>query len=258
MIGDGAAARSFLRDLETSWPPQHLETARGWRLRAAPGAGLRVNSALQVEAEPDQRDALPLIEQFYHQHGGSAAILLSGSALSSIGDENPELVEMMARRGYALAAACRLYQAPLTEPWWRPAKKPLKILEVQAELAALDRLWLEGGVGPDKRAVMRRASALKPAIFLCRLEARLAGAAFVAVVGARAFVHALYVTPNCRQYGVGRALLSACAAHGAGLGAAWLAASVEEGAAASQALFESVAGAQIGACAYFRAPGPRR
>jgi GNAT superfamily N-acetyltransferase len=128
----------------------------------------------------------------------------------------------LAARDYAVVDPVEIRQAPLERltgenpylaafPHWPP-------------LAVMQDIWAEDGIGPARRAVMDRVAGPKAAI-LGRAGDRPAGAAFVALSGAEAMLHALVVTGAARRRGCGRALLREAANWAAGQGAArlWLA-----------------------------------
>jgi GNAT superfamily N-acetyltransferase len=67
-------------------------------------------------------------------------------------------------------------------------------------LAIMREIWAQGGIGPARIDVMRRAQT-KTAIF-ARWNQKPAGTAFVAVDGEVAMVHAVEVLPEHRRQGV--------------------------------------------------------
>jgi GNAT superfamily N-acetyltransferase len=97
----------------------------------------------------------------------------------------------------------------------------LMVVHVSAPLAVLDELWETDGVNAARRAVMARSPSPKTALLL-RQDDRPAAAAFVAIDGCVAMVHALVVAERFRRRGVGRATIAAAARWAGALGAAYL------------------------------------
>jgi GNAT superfamily N-acetyltransferase len=101
------------------------------------------------------------------------------------------------------------------------------------------QLWEEGGIGPARVAVMDRVQVPKTAI-LGRAGDRAAGAAFVAVHGNVAMLHALEVAPALRRNGCGHNILRAAALWARDQGADTLALLVTERNIAARALYASL------------------
>ncbi len=220
----GGAARpsgldALLDDWDASWPPETVETARGWRLRADPGAGPRPNSARPESLVQAVDDAdLDAVEAFYRARGLPAFVQLSSAPTADGGLDAPAAEAALLRRGYALYAETEMREGAVSRAMAALKRRGPEPIEVRAPLAALDALWEEGRVGPARRGVMARADPLRSTAFIARDGAELAGAVFASVAGARVFAHALFVREGNRRRGVGAALTAAVAAYGARFG----------------------------------------
>ena len=112
-------------------------------------------------------------------------------------------------------------------------------------LACMAEIWAAGGIGPARLAVMARVP--EPRCYLLgRLDDRPAGAAFVALAGRFAVLHALEVAPFARRHGLG-ARMTAAAAHWAhAQGAETLALAVTRANASARALYGRLGLAEVG------------
>lgn len=73
-------------------------------------------------------------------------------------------------------------------------------------LAIQRELWAEGGIGPERLAIMQRAKGVKTAI-LGRIEDKPAGVAFVAIERGRAMLHALEIRASMRRKGMAQLIM---------------------------------------------------
>jgi GNAT superfamily N-acetyltransferase len=136
-----------------------------------------------------------------------AEAAMGAQVLFLIRDGETALDRALAARGYGIVdpvvayacAAAKLARPPhmTTFPHWPP-------------LAIARDLWAEGGIGPERVAVMDRVRGPKAAI-LVRQGDRPAGAAFVAAHGSTAMLHALEITPPRRRQGSAHHILMAAA-----------------------------------------------
>ena len=118
-----------------------------------------------------------------------------------IRDGQDDLDAQLGARGYLLKDPVNLWVCPIeklmdveiprvtTFALWSP-------LEIQREI------WIAGGIGMARQAIMERASGPKAAL-LGRYDDKPAGAGFVAVHDGVAMVHALEILPHQRRRGMG-------------------------------------------------------
>ena len=130
-----------------------------------------------------------------------------GGALFLIGAQDAALDMALAGRGYRIVDPVVAYACPAASLGPPP---PMTSFPHWPPLAIARDLWAEGGIGPERVAVMDRAGGPKTAI-LARQSDRPAGVAFVALSGTTAMLHALEVTPARRRQGSAHHILQAAA-----------------------------------------------
>lgn len=213
---------------EATWPPFAAAQVGPWLVREGRGGGQRVSAASAVadwtEADIPQAEA--------------AMRALGQSPLFVIRDGDGALDAALAARGYALHDPVLAYAAPV-EALASVEPPFLSAFAHWPPLAVARQVWEEGGIGPDRVAVMERVAGRKTCI-LARTGDRAAGAGFVAVHGDVAMVHALEVVPALRRNGCGHNMLRAAAAWARDAGAVTLALLVTERNIAARALYASL------------------
>lgn len=220
--------------MEATWPPARSFRAGPWRIRKGQGGGQRV-SATTAEG-PWQPADIALAEAEMAALGQAALFLIRE------GDE--ALDAALAVRGYRINDPVVAYAAPAAE---------LAAVEVDGmaafahwpPLAITRDLWAEGGIGPARMAVMERVAGPKAAI-LARTDDRPSGAAFVAVSGDLAMLHALEVVPEMRRRGSAHNMLRAAARWAQDQGATTLALVVTEANGSARALYASLGMVVVG------------
>lgn len=218
---------ALMQAMEATWPPAAIRRLGPWILRDGQGGGKRV-SAASLDG-PFDPAAIACAE---------GAMLAAGlRPLFQLDPSQPALDAALVARGYALVDPVVIYAADLSDlpqdlppgmtsfPHWPP-------LGIAADL------WAEGGIGPERLAVMHRATGPKTAI-LGRSRDRAAGVVFVALHGPVAMLHALEVTAPARRRGTGRSLLAAAAHWARGVGAGSLSLAVTTANAPARALYAS-------------------
>lgn len=149
-----------------------------------------------------------------------------------------DLDALLAAEGYAVVDPVTLYAGPLA-PVAALDLPRLAAYPVWEPLAVMAEIWAEGGIGPARLAVMRRAPAPRTAL-LGRAEDRPAGVAFVAVHRGIAMVHALEVRAAMRRRGVARHLMIGAARWAAAQGADRLGLAVTRANAGANALYRGL------------------
>lgn len=210
--------------LGATWPPVETRRLGPWRLRRGGGGGRRV-SAATLEA-PDTDADIDAAAAAMREWGQAATFQVWP------GDEG--LDAALAARGYTRHDASRLLVAAVSglavAPW------DGAVIVGEAPIALMREIWVAGGIGPDRVAVMTRAAAPR-GFLLGRLGDRPVGCGFVACDGPVAMLHGLEVAAPARRQGVGTALTRAAAAWGAMQGAGWLGLAVTEANAGARAAY---------------------
>ncbi|MES2915027.1 MAG: GNAT family N-acetyltransferase [Pseudomonadota bacterium] len=205
---------------EATWPPLRRWQLGPFTLRDGAGGGKRVSAASCngpfTEADLDRTEAA-MAQPLMLIRAGDTAL---DAALDA--------------RGWRIIDPVVAYAAPVTD--LTADLPPLAAFPHWPPLEIARSIWAEGDIGPDRIAVMDRASGAKAAV-LSRSGDRPAGVAFVACHGTEAMLHALEVRPDLRRQGVGRTLLHAAANWAASQGAARLSLVVTRQNAAARALY---------------------
>lgn len=211
------------RVMEETWPPASVRRVGPVMLREGAGGGKRV-SAASVEGEFDPADLeAPL---FVVRQGQEA------------------LDATLAARGYSVVDPVVAYAAPASM-LAEPAPPHLSALPHWPPLAVTREIWAEEGIGPARVAVMERAKGPKTAI-LARTEDHPVGAAFVAISGDVAMLHALEVRLAARRQGSANNILRCAAGWALDHGATTLSLVVTEANAPARALYASLGMAVVG------------
>lgn len=115
------------------------------------------------------------------------------------GDE--ALDAMLAERGYDILDPVNIYSCPARQLTDTPIPR-VTVFDIWEPLAIMREIWAQGGIGPERLAVMRRAKGLKTGL-LMRHTDQPAGTGFVAIHDGIAMVHALEILPDHRRKGMG-------------------------------------------------------
>lgn len=177
--------------VEATWPTAAKRQLGPITLREGQGGGSRV-SAASVEGSATEAE-IETAEQ--------AMRAMGQDCLFMIRDGQDDLDAQLGARGYLVKDPVNLWVCPIeklmdveiprvtTFALWSP-------LEIQREI------WIAGGIGMARQAIMERASCPKAAL-LGRYDDKPAGAGFVAVHDGVAMVHALEILPHQRRRGMG-------------------------------------------------------
>ncbi|MCA3506595.1 MAG: GNAT family N-acetyltransferase [Rhodobacter sp.] len=218
---------------EATWPAGHRFAVGGFTVREGGGGGRRVSCAT---CDGDWTE----------DHLDQAEVAMAGLGqppqfMIRPGDER--LDAGLAQRGYRVVDPTVIYAAPI--PAFEPAPDPMTAFPHWPPLAITQTLWAGAGIGPARLAVMHRAPAPRAAV-LGRSGDRPAGAAFVAVHGTTAMLHALAVPEPMRRTGIGATLLRRAAVWAGENGALALGVAVTEANAPARALYASLGMKAVG------------
>ena len=229
--------------IDATWPPAEFAQSGPFRLRRGAGGGKRVSaasaggaaaSAGEISAAENAMKAWDQVPMF--------RLLEEDAALSAD----------LAAKGYGVMDPTMLYAAPVAALTGEGGHVAAAY-RAQLVPAVMREIWDGGGIGQSRRAVMARAAA--PSIYLMsRTQDRPAGAAFVAVDGDVAMIHAIEVKDRYRRQGCARLLMEAGARFASENGAAWMTLAVTEANAAARALYERMGMTAVGRY-YYRVAG---
>ena len=215
--------------LEATWPPAATEIRNGWLLREGAGGGKRVSAASPLTPEADPAIA----EAAMHARGPNA--------LFRLGAGDAAIDAQLTGLGYRLLDPTLIYAADAGVLARKPG--PVSLFALWPPLAIMRDIWAAGGIDAPRLAVMARADGPKTAL-IARIDDRAAGAAFCALDGDIAMLHAIEVLPEHRRKRVGELILRGAADWAQAAGARWLALAVTEANTGARALYEQ-AGMEI-------------
>ena len=208
--------------MAATWPAAAQRRLGPFTLRDGAGGGKRV-SAASCDA-PDWTDS-----------DLDRALAAMDPALMLVRATEERLDQALADRGLRIVDPVLAYAAPVAAV--KADLPPLTAFPHWPPLQITRAIWQEGGIGPARVQVMDRVAGPRAAILARRMD-RPAGAAFVALHGEEAMVHAVEVLPPCRRQGVGMSLVQAAANWAADQGATRLSLVVTDRNAAARSLYE--------------------
>ena len=175
--------------IDGTWPAAKFQSVGPWLLRDGQGGGKRVCAATAL-AEVADAD-IPAAE--------GAMRRLGQRPLFMIRDSDAALDAALAARKYAIVDPVNAYVAPVGSLTDVPIPR-VTAFAIWEPLAIMAEIWANGGIGPERLEVMRRAT-LKTGI-LARWNDKPAGTGFAAIHDGIAMVHAVEVLPHQRRQGV--------------------------------------------------------
>ena len=209
-----------------TWPAASTRNIGGWSIREGRGGGSRVSAATwDGEGTPDIAQAEAAMAEI-----GQEPIFM-------IQPQDGALDRMLDTQGYEIRDPTQGYSVPVDTIAETPP--PVTSFAVWPPLAIQEEIWAEGGIGPERLAVMDRVTCAKTALF-GRISEKPAGAAFVACDGKAAMLHALEVAPAFRRRGLARIMMRHAAKWAQDAGAEELFLLVTRQNAAAVALYTSM------------------
>lgn len=218
---------TLLQMIDATWPAARHAQAGGFALRLSEGAGSRV-AAATLAAPFEAADPEAAIAAM-HEAGQRALFLVPDGAKA--------LDDALAARGLQIEDETVSYRAPLAA--LAAEVPPVTAFAHWPALQIARDIWAETGIGAARQAIMARVEAPKTCI-LGRIDDRAAGAAFVAIAGDTAMLHALTVLPEKQRKGLARAMLHEAVRWARAEGARQLALVVRADNAPACALYESL------------------
>ncbi len=190
----------LLQVLDSTWPAAETRRLGPFLLRRGDGGGNRVSAAstdhADVEAGPIAR-------------AEEAMRAWSQPPRFRLTPANAALDRRLAAMGYAEHDRSLLIAGPV-EAAASGESVPHDGIPCDRPLALMRAFWAENGIGPARLRVMERV-ALPKTHLIARLGDRAGAAAFLAVDGEIAMLHALVVAPGSRRAGLGRRMMARAA-----------------------------------------------
>lgn len=219
-------SRQALQDLcEATWPPARMWQQDGWTLRDGAGGGKRVSAATRAQPDADIATA----EAAMRERGQAPLFMLRE------GEDN--LDAALADRGYRLVDPVNMYVCPTAQLTDTPLPRVTAFV-IWEPLAIMTEIWAQGGIGPERLAVMARARH-KTAIF-GRWNERPGGVAFAGIHDGACMVHAVEVLPQQRRHGLAAWMMRKAAFWAAEQGATTMAVLCTKANAGANALYNSL------------------
>lgn len=214
--------------MEATWPAASRSEAGIWTLREGQGGGKRVSAATTTcPAQPGDID------------DAETAMRENGQALLfSLRPEQGALDTLLADRGYILVDPSVMYACPVGQ-LTDQALPRVTVFSIWEPLAIMREIWVQGGIGPARQAVMDRVQGPKAGL-LARHRDKPAGVGFVAIHDGVAMVHAVEVLPHQRRQGMGHWLMRGAAFWAEAQGAHTLSVICTQANTAANALYASL------------------
>ncbi|SHH06782.1 Acetyltransferase (GNAT) family protein [Cognatiyoonia sediminum] len=231
-------AQTIYDAIDHTWPAAEYLTTEKWTFRRGTGGGSRV-SAATANGDVSDDDIVEAEAQMMRW---------SQSGLFMIRDGETDLDQQLERLGYVIKDPVTLYAAPLEElTQQRPP--PVSSFVSWPPLASQKEIWADGGIGPERLAIMGRAEGPKTTL-LGRAKDTPAGTVYVGISGAQAMIHALEVHVDMRRSGMGRILTTAAAVWAKGQGASYLSLATTDANVAANRLYSSLGMQVVGQYRY--------
>ncbi len=221
----GIESAQLMRALDTTWPAAATLDRDGWRLRRGDGGGKRV-SAASPSGGGQVSDAVAHMREW------------GQGALFRLTPEDHELDAELAALGYQTLDPTVLYVAPVAGLIGETSHMAASY-RCAFRFALVEEIWAAGGIGPGRLAVMDRVTTPKITL-MSRVGDRPCGAAFAALDGPVAMIHAIEVLDDFRRQGAGQLLIEAAARWAVDEGAERLALAVTEANGPARALYDKL------------------
>ncbi len=229
-----ADLESLYAAIDATWPAAEMTPCEPWLLRDGQGGGKRVSAATAEEGVTDAD--IPSAEAAMRE--------LGQDPLFMVRQGQDALDGLLEARGYQVVDPVNLYLGPIA-PLADAEKPRALVFAIWPPLAIQKDIWVSGGIGPARVAVMDRVSGPKTAI-LGRHDQTAAATAFVAISGNVAMVHAVEVIETCRGLGVGRMVTQHAARWAQENGATQMAVLCTKANVAANALYASLGLSVVG------------
>lgn len=185
--------------VDGTWPAAGYDRLGPFRLRQGQGGGSRVSAASRMgEVTDADIDAAETAMQAMDQ-----------KRLFCLWPGDEALDVQLADRGYDILDPVNIYACPARHLTDIPIPR-VTVFNVWEPLAIMREIWAQGGIGPERLAIMDRAQGPKTGQLMRRSD-QPAGTGFVAIHDGIAMVHALEILPDHRRQGMGAWAMRAAA-----------------------------------------------
>lgn len=212
---------------EATWPPERRFQEGPWTFRQSNGGGKRVTAA-----SCDHKVSLADI------HVAEAKMEAMGQQVLFTLDPDHEYDSILAENGYEMSDPTQLYHCDIDILASRQVPS-VTAFPIWPPLQLARDIWADGGIGPDRVAVMERAQCERTAI-LGRVNDRAGGVVYAGLHKGCVMIHALEILTGQRRFGLATSLMIAAAQWGAARGATSFALLVTKQNAGANALYTSL------------------
>ena len=181
--------------IEYTWPPAALEQKGPFTIRDGAGGGKRVSAA--TANAPINLDDLASAEAEMAAHGQDPLFMIRQG--------ETDLDAFLETQGYEIIDPVNIFISSVSSLTQEDLPR-VATFTIWEPLQIMRDIWIEGGIGRERVAVMERARCPKTGLF-GRHENRPSAAGFVGVHDGIAMVHALEVLARDRRQGVGRNMM---------------------------------------------------
>lgn len=185
--------------VEGTWPSAQRQKLGPFLVRQGLGGGSRVSAANALGPASDEDIAAAEV----------AMQALGQKRIFCLWPGDEALDTQLEGRGYSVLDPVNIYTCPVEHLTDLPLPR-VTVFSIWEPLAIMREIWAEGGIGPERLAVMERAPGPKTGLLL-RYSDQPAGTGFVAMHGDVAMVHALEILPAHRRQGLGQWAMRAAA-----------------------------------------------
>lgn len=230
------SAPDWFAALDGTWPAAEYRRFGPWTLREGRGGGSRV-SATTLDGPLDDPDLRIAEAEAAMRSMGQPMIFQVRPGQDAFDAE-------LAARGYEVMDPVSIYACPVEKLCDVPIPR-VTVLHIWEPLAIMLEIWAEGGIGPARIEVMKRAAGPKTSM-LGRLRDKPGGVAFAAIHDGVAMVHAVEVLPHQRRGGMGKWFMRSAAFWARDAGATQIAVMCTKANTAANALYTSLGMTVVG------------
>ncbi len=193
------SAQDLYDVVDTTWPAAATHAIGCFTLRDGQGGGKRVSAATLAHDL--------VVDDIAEAEAGMQS--LAQQPIFQIRAGDTELDAALEARGYEIVDPVVMYVIPAKE---LAQERPPRTAAIPAwePLQIMKEIWEEGGIGPARIEVMKRAPMPKTG-FVSRWQDKPAGTSFLGIHNGIGMVHALEILPFQRRQGVARFLMQRAA-----------------------------------------------
>ncbi|MBL4767136.1 MAG: GNAT family N-acetyltransferase [Rhodobacteraceae bacterium] len=220
------STKTLYEVIDHTWPAATKTHLGAWMIRGGQGGGQRASAATAEEPGGDIEQAETAMRE------------LGQTPLFMIRKGDDDLDQRLAARGYVIKDPVTAWACPATSLTDKPLPR-VTVFTIWEPLKIMNEIWVKGGIGPGRLAVMDRVVMPKTGL-LGRQNEKPGGAAFAAIHQDVAMVHAVEIVPFQQRQGMGAWLMRGAAFWALEQGAETLSVICTDANAAANGLYASL------------------